>query len=199
MNKIIIKYFIIIFAYFAVLYPVLVRVSNLNWAFDSSLLSNLFPIFGLTAFALLWLHSMSGVFEFWLRKYINFDKFVHITSIIILICIILHPLLLLITINFNFKDLAFIYGVAYIRIAIIGWLLLITYDVGKALKKYNFFVKNWNNILIISTIGFLLTFFHSLALGSDLQSGPLRVVWTFYGITAILATIYTYGIKRFLK
>jgi len=80
MNKIIIKYFIIIFAYFAVLYPVLVRVSNLNWAFDSSLLSNLFPIFGLTAFALLWLHSMSGVFEFWLRKYINFDKFVHITS-----------------------------------------------------------------------------------------------------------------------
>ena len=199
MNKNITKYFIIIFAYLAVLYPLWVRINTLNWHFNASLLQNLFPLFGLLAFSLLWLHSISGVFEPWLRKQINFDKFVHSTSIIILISIILHPLLLLVSLKFNFSNLFLYYGEKYIRIGVIGWLLLITYDIGKALKKYNFFAKNWNKILIISNIGFLLTFFHSLALGSDLQSGTLRIIWIFYGVTAIIAIIYTYAIKRFLK
>ena len=199
-NKIITKYCIIVFAWLAVVYPLLVRIKTLPWKADIEVLSlNVFPLFGLAAFALLWLHSISGVFEPWLRKHINFDRFVHITSSIILISIILHPLLLLVGLKLNIKNVFLYYEVKYIWLAIVAWLLLITYDIGKALKKYNFFVRNWNNILIISTVGFLLTFFHSLALGSDLQSGILRSIWIFYGVTAILATIYTYGIKRFLK
>ncbi len=199
MNKKIINYFITAFAYLAVLYPLWVRIGSLDWALNATLLPNLFPVFGLAAFAMLWLHSISGVFEPWLRKYINFDRFVHDTSFLILVCIILHPLLLLASLRFSFHEL-FLYGEAkYIWLAIIGWFLLITYDIGKALKKYDFFVRNWQNILLISTIGFLLTFFHSVGLGSDLQSGTLRIVWLFYGVTAMLATAYTYGIKRFLK
>ena len=200
MNKIVTKYFIIVFAWLAVLYPLAIRIKNLQWSFSIDTLSlNVFPLFGLAAFALLWLHSISGVFEEWLRNYINFDRFVHITSILILISIILHPFLLLVALDFSIKNVFLYYTAKYIWLAIIAWLLLITYDIGKALKKYDFFVRNWNNILIISNIGFLLTFFHSLALGSDLQSGTLRIVWIFYGITAILAIIYTYGVKRFLK
>jgi len=199
MNKKVIKYSVTIFACLAVLYPLWVRLSGLIWSFDRTLLLNLFPAFGLLAFALLWLHSMSGVFEPWLRRYINFDLFVHNTSIIILISIIMHPLLLLINADFNFNNILLDYGTKYIWFGIIAWLLLITYDIGKALKKKEFFAKHWDNILIISTIGFLISFFHSLALGSDLQSGILRGVWIFYGITAILATIYTYGIRKLLK
>jgi len=199
MNKTITRYCIILFAYLAVLYPLWVRVKTLHWAFDGSLLQNLFPLFGLAAFSLLWLHSISGVFEEWLRKQFNFDQFVHVTSILILTSIILHPLLLLVILGFNLSNLFLYYGTGYILLAIVGWLLLITYDIGRALKKYDFFARNWNNILIISNIGFLLTFFHSLALGSDLQSGLIRIVWIFYGVTAILAVIYTYGVKRLLK
>ena len=143
-------------------------------------------------------HAISGVVEPWLRKHFVFDRFVHITVTSILISIILHPLLLLASLGFHFSSI-FLYGERYIWSAIIGWCLLITYDIGKALKRYNFFVRNWNKILIISTIGFLLTFFHSLNVGGDLQSGTLRVVWIFYGTTAILATIYTYGIKRIFR
>jgi len=200
MNKIITKYFIIFFAWLTVLYPLLVRIKTLQWSLNIEVLSlSIFPLFGLTAFSLLWLHSISGVFENWLRKYINFDRFVQITSTIILICIIAHPLILLIGLDFNFSNVFLYYGAKYIWLAIIAWLLLITYDIGKALKKYNFFVRNWNNILIISNIGFLLTFFHSLALGSDLQSGAFRTIWIFYGTTAIISIVYTYGIKRLLK
>lgn len=195
------KYLITIFACAAVLYPLWVRVQTLNWSSDPNLLIlNLFPMFGLIAFTLLWLHSISGVFEPWLRKQINFDRFVHDTSLTILFCIILHPLLLLISLGFSLNKLFTYYGEADdIVIGIVGLLLLLTYDIGKALKKYDFFTRNWNNILLISTMGFLLIFFHSLGLGHDLQSGPLRIVWIFYGVTAILATIYTYGIKRFAK
>lgn len=197
MNKRLIRYLVILFAYVAVLYPVWERSKTLTWSSDL-LLPNLFPFFGLIAFSILWLHSMSGVFEVWLRKNFDFDKFVHWTSLMVFVSIILHPLLLFISIDFNISGLIS-NGGKYIRWGVIGWFLLITYDIGKALKRYNFFVRHWNKILLISTIGFLFTFFHSINLGSDLQSGPLRAIWIFYGTTAIIATIWTYGIKKLLK
>ncbi len=125
------------------------------------------------------------------------DAYVYWTALIILICIILHPLLLLVSIKFDLPLL--LSGDSfYIWFGIVGWFLLITYDIGKALKKYNFFVRNWNNILIISNIGFLLTFFHSLNVGEHLQSQPLRGIWIFLGVTAIAAIVWTYGIKKLL-
>ena len=101
------------------------------------------------------------------------------------------------TFDFNIENLFLYFGTKAIWLAIIGWLMLIAYDISKPFLKYEFFKKNWPNILTISTIGFILTFFHSLTIGSDLHSGSLRIIWIFYGTTAIAATIYTYGIKRF--
>ena len=180
------------------MYPLWVRFENMSWSPGMSIFGALFPFFGLLAFSLLWLHAMAGVFEPWLRKHINFDSFVHHTSLVILISIIAHPILLLVSLKFKIGNIFLIYDPLYIWLAIIGWLLLITYDIVKPLRKYEFFAKHWQNVLTVSTIGFLITFFHSLKLGSDLQTNPLRAVWIFYGVTAILATIYTYGIKRFL-
>lgn len=157
----------------------------------------LFPWFGITAFCLLWLHAISGVFEGWLRARINFDRFISITATIILICIIAHPLLLLVTFEFNVAGIFASYGVLPISLGIAGWLLLISYDIWKPFKRYNqFFVRHWNKVLIISNIGFIIIFFHSLSIGSNLQSGPLRIVWIFLGITGALAIIYTYAIKK---
>ncbi|KKU49796.1 MAG: hypothetical protein UX71_C0005G0009 [Parcubacteria group bacterium GW2011_GWA1_47_10] len=159
------------------------------------MIATIFPLLGIMAFLLLWIHSMMGVFEPWLRPRMPFDAFVHYTALIILFCIVLHPLLLLILIEFNFA-LLFSGNPLAISLGVAGFLLLITYDIGKALKRREFFTRHWNTILLISTIGFILTFFHSLMLGSHLQSGPLRALWIFFGTTAILATIYTYGVKR---
>lgn len=178
----------------AVLVPILAHIESVSWA-DSSPIMFFFPIFGLLAFTLLWLHAISGVFEEWLRERFDFDAFVHWTSLVILVSIILHPLLLLIIAKF---DILGIYNSnpKAILLAFIGLVLLLTYDLGKAFKKKQFIAKNWNKILIVSNIGFILTFFHSLQIGSDLQSGWMRILWIFYGVTAILAIIYTYGIKR---
>jgi len=195
-KKAIIEYGFRIFVSLAIFYPLGIAIADRDWAFNSTILINLFPLFGILAFVLLWLHAICGVFERWLRKYIDFDRFVSMTASTIFVCIILHPLLLLIQLNFNILPL-FTFRPLYIWLAIIGWLLLLTYDIAKPLKKrYQFFSRNWNKILLISNIGFLITFFHSLGLGDDLQSGPLRTVWIFYGITAILAIVWTYGIDR---
>jgi hypothetical protein len=190
------KKLIVAGAVLAVIVPIWVHIRNVAWG-ESSLIAALFPIFGLLAFTLLWLHSISGVFEEWLRERFNFDAFVHYTALTILISMLLHPLLLLMILDFNIAGIWA--GGTGIRLGIIGLFLLLTYDIGKALKKYHFFSRNWNAILIVSNIGFILTFFHSLKIGSDLQSGFMRGLWIFYGVTAILAIIYTYGIKRFIK
>ncbi len=196
-KNIVIQYIITIFASLAVIYPLFVYLKTAEWALDSTFILTLFPIFGLIAFSILWLHSLSGVFETWLRKYINFDRYVHITASIVLICIISHPLLYIIAAKFSISTI--FYGQAlYIWLGIIGWLLLITYDIGKSLKNRNFFARNWTNILFLSNIGFIIIFFHSIYIGDDLQVNPLRMIWIFYGITAIISIAYTYVIKRFL-
>ncbi|OGZ65989.1 MAG: hypothetical protein A3C50_03125 [Candidatus Staskawiczbacteria bacterium RIFCSPHIGHO2_02_FULL_43_16] len=193
------NYIIVAGACLAVAYPLWVRASSLIWALDATLPQNLFPLFGLAAASLLWLHAISGAFEPWLRANFDFDAFVQRTATLILICLIAHPLLLLISLGFRIWDLYAIYDITYIYLGVVVWLLLISYDIFKPFKKSGFFARNWNAVLIISNIGFLLTFLHSLALGSDLQTNPLRFVWIFYGITATLAIIYTYGMRRFLK
>lgn len=160
------------------------------------MVATLFPLLGIIAFFLLWTHSIIGVFEPWLRKRMDVDAYVHWTSLTILASIVLHPLLLLISIKFDFVSL-FSYNPLPITLGVVGFFLLITYDIGKALRSREFFSRNWNTILLVSTVGFILIFFHSLMLGSHLQAGPQRALWIFFGVTAILSTIYTYGIKRY--
>ncbi|MCR4279491.1 MAG: hypothetical protein NUV78_02000 [Candidatus Zambryskibacteria bacterium] len=197
------KHLVIIFATLAVIVPIFFRIRNVPWnpsllTDGNALLAYLFPFFGLLAFTLLWLHAMSGVFEEWLREKFEFDKFVHWTAIIILVSMILHVLMLLVITRFNISSL-FEHNPAAIFLGIVGFVLLLTYDVGKIFRSREFFVRHWDKTLVVSTIGFIFIFFHSLMIGSDLQQGFMRWLWIFYGVTAILATIYTYGIKRFTK
>jgi hypothetical protein len=190
------KKLVILGAILAVIVPLGAHIRNVSWA-DSSLLGSLFPIFGLLAFTLLWLHAISGVFEEWLRERFNFDSFVHWTATTILVSMLLHPLLLLILARFDILAIYFSNPLP-ISLGIIGLVLLLTYDIGKLLRrKYDVFTRNWRRILVISNIGFILTFFHSIQIGSLVQSGFMRWLWIFYGVTAILAITYTYAIKPF--
>ena len=134
MKKTIIQYLIYGFIYLAILYPLWIRGQNITWDFRN-LSATLFPFFGLLMVSLLWLHSLAGAFEEWLRQYINFDRFIQITAVIIFWSLILHPLLLIISMDFKISDIYAYYGATFIRLGIISWLLLISYDIGKFLKK----------------------------------------------------------------
>ncbi|MEK9158056.1 MAG: hypothetical protein AAB638_02645, partial [Patescibacteria group bacterium] len=146
MKNSLVKYSVVLIVYLAVLYPLWIVTKDLN----SFSLIEVFPIFGILAFTLLWLHSMSGVFEPWLRKNFDFDRFVNTTSFLILICIILHPLLLLINYGFDFNKINLYWDAKYIRLGVIGWILLISYELFTPFKKRDFCSRNWNNMLSIS-------------------------------------------------
>jgi len=194
------KQLVLIGATLAVIVPIFVHIQNVSWS-SSSLIVNIFPIFGLLAFTLLWLHAISGAFWEWLCSHFGvetMEEFIGWTALAIFISIVLHPLLLLFLVKFDLPSLIS-HSPVPIYLGIFGLLLLLTYDIGKVLKKYKILLNNWNSILIISNIGFILTFFHSLLIGSDLQIGFLRNLWIFYGVSAILAITYTYGVKRFLR
>ncbi len=193
------KYLIIIVAWLAVLYPLYERAKTVSWPADitTSYLA-VFPFLGLAAVSMLWLHAVSGVFEPRLRQHINFDRFVDVTAKLILICFALHPFLLLAGLGFSLSNVFLYYGTLCIWLGIVSWLLLIVYDLAKPFKNQGFFSRHWQKVLVISNAGFLLSFFHSLNVGSDLQTGPLRMIWIFYGVTGAAALIYTYAIKPFM-
>lgn len=193
-----IRKLIITFSILAVLIPLWISVKDVNWSWGGSLPFSLFPIFGILAFSLLWLHVAGAAIEDWVKKYVDFEWFIENTSLPILILMLSHPLFLLIGAQFDIRGIFASYPSTYLWIGIFGLILLLTYDIGRAFKKHDFFVRNWDRILFISTIGFVLIFFHSINLGHDLESGILRIIWFFYGITGILSAVYVYLVKRFL-
>ena len=196
------KFLIYVTAFLAVVYPLFVWYgrAGADLMLDETLLLNLFPAFGLLAFTIMWLHVVGGALRPWLEKYIDFPKFVSKSSIAVLVLIILHPLTLFTGVGIRNIFLIFkLYDPKYIWLAIIAWFILVGYDVSKKFKNRQFFAKHWDTVKLISTVGFFFVFFHSLGVGSDLQTGPLRAVWIFYGVTAAIAAVYTYGIKRFVK
>ena len=195
MKKVITQILIWFFAILAVGYPLWTRFSNMPLELSESITSYLFPFFGLLMVSLLWLHSLLGALEDWLRKYIPFDLFVQATAAVILISLIAHPLLLLISVNFSIKTVYAIYSMLFVWLGILSWTLLISYDVIKPFRKFPGVSKHWDKVLFISNLGFLLSFFHSLNIGSDLQAQPLRGIWIFYGVTGAVAILYTYVIK----
>ncbi|OGY56963.1 MAG: hypothetical protein A2Y84_00740 [Candidatus Colwellbacteria bacterium RBG_13_48_8] len=195
------KYLILTLAYLSVLYPLWVWYQGASLVPDRTIIFEIFPALGLLAFVIMWLHIVGGALRGWLGQYIDFDKFVASSSALVLVLLILHPALLLLGIGkpsqwglvFRFNDARLIW------IAIVAWLIFIAYDLAKRHKAREFFIKHWGIIKLVSTLGFFLILAHSLGLGRDLQEGPLRVIWMIYGITAALAAIYTYGVKRILR
>lgn len=186
--------------FLAVFYPVLVWFKNSNLDLDSTIFRDIFPVFGLLAFSIMWLHIVGGVFKNFFDKYINFQKFVNQTSVIVLIFLILHPTLFLV--HLTSKQIISIFTTGqpiYVWLGVISWIIFICYDIAKISKIQKFLNKYWQTIRFISTVPFFLILIHSLELGSDLQKGPLRFLWIFYGITALFATFYTYIFNSFIK
>lgn len=196
MNKKHITLLLYVFSFLAVAIPVVLQYQKTVFS-SSNVSATLFPYLGLIMISLLWLHSLMGVWEEWLREYIAFDWFVAQSAMVILFCLILHPLLLLIAFSFNLDEIYAYYGKPLIIIGILSWILLISYDITKPFKKYHFISKYWNNILFISNLGFLLSFFHALKATGVSSTVPLKYLLIFYGLTGAMGIIYTYIILPF--
>lgn len=203
-NKKIFKYSVSLGALIAILYPIFVWFNNADLSWDKTVVFEIFPVLGLIAFSIMWLHVIGSPFRKTLEQYFDYKKFMAVSSIIVLISIALHPLLIYIGFwLIGVPGSPFTYAPGdqqyLIWIAILAWVIFVTYDILKKFKNTDFFARHWQTVKLISTLGLFLILFHSLGLGGDLQMGALQYVWIFYGITAAIATLYTYGIKPILK
>lgn len=192
-----------------VLGAVVTTVAVLVWAGSRQVgaqqlsIYDIFPVFGLVAFGLMWTHYVSGA----IRRLMNIERprksmYWSISSGLVLAAIILHPLL------FNFglvQDGIGLPPKSYFEVyPVLGWYVIL--GTAALLIFLSFELKRWwgkkswwkwverAQILAMTAI-----FIHSLVLGRELASGWFMILWWLYGVTLVAAWVYNYYYDKKMK
>lgn len=151
----------------------------------------IFPIFGLIAFSLMWTHYIIGA----LRTYYGvakekFTTYNRATFTLVLIALLLHPGLLTwqlwrdhigLPVNYVALDLRL-----YVVLGEVAWLAFLLFELHRFYKEQSW----WHWIERASEVAMVLILIHAYNLGTSLVPGWFRAVWVFYGFTYILALSY---------
>lgn len=182
---------------FALVVPITIWAQSYGWRLSGLTNAELFPLFGLLAFSLMWLQvvfvhifvNIGATFHRWFSVSAGLGIFVFI---------ILHPLLLA-TAQFEateklppeswYKVVSGKYR-DYITIGIIAWLTFLAYDVARLVKKASWYPRYSWIIRYTGHAAFLLIFIHGLGLGTHLQGGFARVIWVFFGASALILMLW---------
>jgi len=170
---------------------------GISWQFGHLSSYQLFPLFGLLAFSIMWSHYIaSGV-----RQYLNVERsalhnYFEVTSFAVLVAILVHPGLLAWQLwrdGLGLPPSSELMFVApkmriYILMAMTAWLIFLAYELRRIFKTRPW----WKYMQYASDVAMVLIFVHSINLGHQLKSSWLLPIWYFYGLTLGGALIYTY-------
>jgi hypothetical protein len=159
-------------------------------------LYDIFPLFGLTAFGLMWSHYIGGA----LRRYFKLPpevsaSYVKITGWFVLILIVLHPALFFVQLWLDGLGLPpssylEVYTTAVTRISLllgtVSLLAFLAFELHRIFKK----AKWWPVIEYINMAAMLAIFYHGFILGGELNVVWFRIIWVFYLITFMAAIVY---------
>lgn len=160
----------------------------------------IFPLFGLLAFSMMWSHYMAAC----LRLYTKLEstalkQYFETTSLAVLGAILLHPGLLAWQAwrdGMGLPPGSEIHYVApklglYVVLGITAYTLFLTFELR---RKYG--AKPWFKYVSYgSDAAMLFIVVHSLKLGSHLQVGWFRIVWYFYAVTLLAGLAYIYYLR----
>jgi hypothetical protein len=174
--------------------------NGFQWQFENFSTYQLFPLFGLLAFSLMWSHYMASM----LRKMSKADStalgtYFETTSSAVLAAILLHPGLLLWQLwrdGFGLppgSTKLYVGSALYIWtwVGLTAWLLFMAYELRRWYSKRPW----WKYVQYMSDLAMFLILLHALQLGSNLQDGWFRGVWYFYGVTLAVSLVYNYWPK----
>jgi hypothetical protein len=172
-----------------------------NWHITHISTYNLFPIFGLVAFSLMWGHYIVAALRVWLKVDKEVTKsYFEITSLVVLACILLHPGLLVYRL---FHDGAGLPPESYIHYVkpSLKWAVLlgsISFAIFLLYEFHRIYDKKpwWKFVQYASDAAMFFIVIHALALGRQLGPGWFRIVWVFYAVGLFVSTIYMYNEKR---
>jgi hypothetical protein len=163
----------------------------------------LFPVFGLVAFGLMWAHYTSGA----LRQLMGLNKkvlsrYFTLTSWVVLVLICLHPGLLIYQ---RFRDGAGLPPHSYESYVAPGrgWVTLLGTTCLLVFLAFEFrrvFGQRswWHYVADAGDAAMLGILYHGLRLGSQLMHGWFRFVWLFYFVTLVAVLIRKY-VNRYRK
>lgn len=184
-----------------VLLAVAAWLQGLSGRLENLSIYQIFPLLGLIAFSLMWTHYFIGA----VRQLLNVDKkalkqYFEVTSFIVLIAIVLHPVLLeyqLARDGFGLPPGSVLenYVAPAARwaavIGMISWLIFLAYELRRKFGQK----KWWKLVGYSQLIAMAAIFVHALKLGSHLQDWYL-VIWWFFGISLMASVVYSELNKR---
>lgn len=169
-----------------------------QWRLSHLSTLQLFPIFGLIAFSLMWGHYIISAS----RRLLKVERgplarYYDVTGYIVLIALVLHPGLLIWQLwrnGFGLPPDSYLqhYVAPGLRwAALIGtvcFFIFIAYEL-----RYKFSDRPWWHYMdCVVDIAVLGIFYHGLRLGTQIYSGWFHWVWVFYGISLVGALAYKY-------
>ena len=156
---------------------------------------DIFPVFGLMAFGLMWTHFVMGA----LRRFAGVvpakeNAYKTVSMGMVLGLIILHPTLLWLGLARDgygpppFSHiLAYEDQLLYVGLGTIGLTIFLAFE----LKRWFGGRKWWKWIEWAQIVGMTAIFFHAIELGNELREDWYMTIWWGYGITLAAAIIYT--------
>jgi hypothetical protein len=169
-----------------------------GWRLNNLSIYQIFPLLGLLAFSLMWVHYIAGVARrYWGVPKIALKSYFDITSAAVLALILLHPVLLAWQLWSDGAGLPpgseLNYVVPSARWAILFGFAALTLFLLFELRRKLEDTRWWLIIEHGSNLAMVLIFFHALKLGGALQIDWFRFIWYFYGVTFVLALLFIYG------
>lgn len=168
-----------------------------DWKISSLSTYELFPVFGLVAFSLMWGHYVAAA----VRMHLGLDKSVlrtyfEVTSLAVLAAILLHPGLLAWQLWRDGLGLPPGSELNYagprmkttILLGMIALVVFLAYEFRRAYDQKPW----WKYVQYASDGAILLIVIHSLRLGTHLQTGWFKSVWYFYATTLAISIVYIY-------
>lgn len=171
---------------------VIVWGQGLGWQLSRVGAYQLFPLFGLLAFTLMWAHYAVD----FLQRFFKFETdrwYLPVTRYIVLFALFMHPGLLTWQ---QWRDGIPMNHSLWIIVGFVAWLSFIFFELHRWFRG-----KPWWRWVVAANAGAMIAIiFHALNLGSNLQGGWFVYVWYFFGISLavfLIKELYDYCKIRF--
>ena len=187
--------------------PIYIWGESFSWNFEFFSLYLLFPLLGMLAFSIMWTQVVVGKFKNHFNKIFSTHKFFVRTGLTVLILFLSHPIVAAIA-QWNSSKLLPIESLfslvgssqkVFITFAVIAFVSFVMYEFVLRMSRFKIVQRITPFVEFFSSIGVILVWVHSINIGSHLQTGSLRIIWWFYGITTILIILHTYSRIVFKK
>ncbi len=182
-------------------------VSIFNWSKNGTNITSVyrfFPLLGLLAFSTMWGHYFMWTIREYsgadANKYKFYSQFSHW---FVLLCIILHPALIIIKLQSegfglppgSYESYVGKPMVGFVGLGMLCLLAFLAFELKKYLQPRK---KLWKAVLILNHLAMIGIVVHALKLGTDIRSTGLKYIWPFYGFTLLFFYLYLGSKKKLI-